>query len=149
MSDFREMRDRAFNNAEMKDVYDCWKCDGSGKVRNNTTIDDRKYKFSKIKCDGCGGCGYTPRINILQKLKEETLEFQTAIRNKYCSDITIFNKAKFPDNNRWKELFEQEIKDTEGDELADIVIVCLAASKKLGIDLHKHIEAKLRYNEVR
>lgn len=34
----------------------CWKCDGSGQLRNNHS-EDGSYTFGKIQCDECGGSG--------------------------------------------------------------------------------------------
>lgn len=49
----------------------------------------------------------------------------------------------------WKEWFEKHYKDTFEDEIADAVIRLLDLSAGLGIDLEKHINAKVRYNESR
>ena len=49
----------------------------------------------------------------------------------------------------WKEWFEKHYKDTFEDEIADAVIRLLDLSAGLGIDLEKHINAKVRYNETR
>ncbi len=45
--------------------------------------------------------------------------------------------------------FETTVKDTFEDEIADAIIRLLDLSAGLGIDLSKHIEAKLKYNESR
>lgn len=34
----------------------CWKCDGSGRLRNNR-MEGGKYVFGEIGCDECGGSG--------------------------------------------------------------------------------------------
>jgi NTP pyrophosphatase (non-canonical NTP hydrolase) len=48
-----------------------------------------------------------------------------------------------------KDFFEESIKDTFADELADVVIrVCDLAEAK-GIDLGYHIEQKMTYNDSR
>lgn len=54
-----------------------------------------------------------------------------------------------PNDNDFKELFEDNIKDTFEDKLADIMIrvMDLAAFKE--IDLESHISAKMRYNSLR
>lgn len=146
-----KMVDSAHDNAIRREVYTCFNCDGRGKTRNNTTTKDGKYKFGFLKCADCGGSGQSPTTNIIQKLKEETLELQEAFIEHKTSDIDEFlNCLPFVCYDKtYIELFEKHIKNSQGDELADIVIVCLAASKELGIDLGKHIEAKLYYNGVR
>lgn len=93
--------------------------------------------------------GPIPSKDISQKLKEEVLELDDSFLENRISDINEFKKIGISDIETFKDLFEKLIKDSQGDELADIVIVCLAASKKLNINLQKHIEAKLKYNEVR
>jgi NTP pyrophosphatase (non-canonical NTP hydrolase) len=45
--------------------------------------------------------------------------------------------------------FASGVKDTFEDEIADAVIRLLDLSAGLGIDLEKHINAKVRYNETR
>lgn len=45
--------------------------------------------------------------------------------------------------------FEMHIKDTFEDEIADAIIRLLDLSAGLGIDLEKHINAKVEYNESR
>jgi NTP pyrophosphatase (non-canonical NTP hydrolase) len=41
------------------------------------------------------------------------------------------------------------IKDTVEDELADVIIRTLDLCGYLGIDIEKHVELKMRYNESR
>ena len=36
--------------------FDCFKCDSSGKVRNNTS-DENGFTFGKVICDECKGTG--------------------------------------------------------------------------------------------
>ncbi len=45
--------------------------------------------------------------------------------------------------------FEEHIKDTFEDEIADAVIRLLDLAAGLGIDLEKHISSKVQYNETR
>ncbi len=49
----------------------------------------------------------------------------------------------------FKSEFEEHIKDTVEDEIADAVIRLLDLSEGLGIDLEWHIQQKMRYNEQR
>ncbi len=49
----------------------------------------------------------------------------------------------------FKSEFEEHIKDTVEDEIADAVIRLLDLSEGLGIDLEWHIKQKMRYNEGR
>lgn len=49
----------------------------------------------------------------------------------------------------WKEQFENRIKNSYFDEIADSIIRLLDMCGGLGIDIDWHIENKLRYNAMR
>lgn len=49
----------------------------------------------------------------------------------------------------FKEAFTEHIKDTFEDELADAVIRIADMCGAMGIDLERHIELKMAYNETR
>lgn len=83
-----------------------------------------------------------PWDDVHKKLLEEVEEFVTAARNHRFSDI---DEIPYFD----KELFEEYIKDTEADELADIMIVCLAYAYKMGYNIEKHVDWKIKYNKER
>lgn len=53
------------------------------------------------------------------------------------------------DDSYWKELFTEFAKDTFEDEMADVVIRVMDMCEYRGIDLQRHIEAKMRYNAMR
>jgi len=48
-----------------------------------------------------------------------------------------------------KEFFQEDIKDTFEDEIADAVIRLLDMAEGLGIDLQFHIDQKIKYNKTR
>jgi NTP pyrophosphatase (non-canonical NTP hydrolase) len=52
-------------------------------------------------------------------------------------------------NLSFKSSFEEEIKDTFQDEIADAIIRLLDLSAGLGIDIGWHIDQKLNYNKTR
>ena len=52
-------------------------------------------------------------------------------------------------NNLWKKRFEEYIKGTFEDELADALIRILSLCGLLDIDIEKHVELKMKYNETR
>ena len=91
--------------------------------------------------------GKNPKDAIMDKLNEEVSEFEYALIKDFKADPWKYLGEMMLENN--KEIFEKYMKDTYADELADIVIVCLAASKELGINLRFHIDEKIDYNEVR
>jgi len=49
----------------------------------------------------------------------------------------------------WKTSFEQGVKSSFEDEIADVAIRLFDLCGGLGIDLEKHIELKMMYNSVR
>ena len=55
----------------------------------------------------------------------------------------------FNDDNFFKEQFENRVKDTFEDELADIMIRVMDLAAFKGVNLEKHIKAKMRYNSLR
>lgn len=72
-------------------------------------------------------------------------------KNRYCvSDAetwdTIFN-APLPKDEKY--FFEELVKDTFEDELADIMIRVMDLAAFKGVDLEAHIKAKMRYNSLR
>ena len=44
----------------------CWKCEGRGKLRNNTHTKSGSYTFGFIVCDECKGTGY--KITFIKKI---------------------------------------------------------------------------------
>ena len=48
-----------------------------------------------------------------------------------------------------KEAFEEYIKDSFEDEIADTIIRCLDLCARRGIDIDFHVRAKLEYNKTR
>lgn len=73
----------------------------------------------------------------------------------YCKETNfpqkedLGNEAVLTIDDHWKAYFERNIKDTFEDELADIVIRVFDLAYWKGIDLEKHILAKMRYNAMR
>lgn len=50
---------------------------------------------------------------------------------------------------RFRSFFEEGVKDTFEDEMADTIIRVLDMCGYLGIDIESHVEAKMRYNSTR
>jgi len=97
--------------------------------------------------------GNDPETAIIDKLKEEVEELKNAfLKDRDCFPIGIkFFRAfvKSSPKISFINAFETIIKNSKGDELSDIIIVCLAAARELGIDIETHLELKLEYNEDR
>jgi len=61
------------------------------------------------------------------------------------SDLKTFNTGK----DYWMMLFEKHVKDSLEDEMADVIIRALGFCGENNIDIEKHIELKMKYNEMR
>lgn len=73
-------------------------------------------------------------------------------KDKHCQlvnyeDWLIINQAS--DDTSKKQYFEEYVKDTFQDELADIMIRVMDLAHFKGIDLETHIYAKMEYNSLR
>lgn len=87
---------------------------------------------------------------LLMLVTSELGEAMEAHRKGSFADWKLYKKQydfeikHFPDAE--KQCFESFIKDTFEDEIADAVIRLLDLAHGLGIDLEKHINAKVKYN---
>ena len=86
---------------------------------------------------------------LLMLVVSELAEALEADRKNRYSTNTISEIAALADDEDFKLEFTSHIKDTFEDEIADAVIRLFDMSAGLGIDLEKHIKAKLRYNASR
>lgn len=69
-----------------------------------------------------------------------------------CGDfanIEAFNELIVNETYDFETCFKREIKDSMEDELADAVIRILDMAEGYGVDLQKHIELKMEFNEKR
>lgn len=53
------------------------------------------------------------------------------------------------DDDYFKHAFKEYCKDTFEDELADVMIRVMDLAAFMGVDLEKHIKAKMEYNALR
>ena len=85
---------------------------------------------------------------LLMLCVSELAEAMEADRNGLYADLELIEKDKeeFID---FKWSFENSIKDTFEDELADTIIRILDLCGAHGIDIEKHIELKMKYNATR
>ena len=91
----------------------------------------------------------------------EVSEATEALRKNLYADQSIANGLKqdidlnYADDEFklnqgiWKSLFEEKIKSTFEDEIADVAIRLFDLCGGLKIDLEKHIELKMKYNSLR
>lgn len=98
---------------------------------------------------------------MLMLIVSELAEAQEALRKNHYSDKVMADGLlgdielhKTDDefnimNGPWKAGFENNVKSTFEDEIADVAIRLFDLCGGLGIDLEKHIELKMMYNSMR
>lgn len=87
----------------------------------------------------------------LMLVVSELSEALEADRKDRYADIEAFERALGPDvsDGRFMKAFEQNIKDSWEDEIADAMIRLFHLAGRHNIDLDFHITQKLRYNSLR
>lgn len=93
---------------------------------------------------------------MLMLVVSEVAEALEALRKDQRADPFIaelsYNDLKHLNDQSkelWKKSFEDSIKSTFEDEIADVAIRLFDLCGGLGIDLEKHIEMKMKYNSMR
>ena len=98
---------------------------------------------------------------MLMLIVSELAEAQEALRKNNYADKAITEGLKkdlelnhsdeeFQLNQGiWKSLFEEKVKSSFEDEIADVAIRLFDLCGGMGIDLEKHIELKMKYNSLR
>jgi NTP pyrophosphatase (non-canonical NTP hydrolase) len=98
---------------------------------------------------------------MLMLIVSEVAEAQEALRkNHYANQEVVDSLAQDLELDKtdeefllktlvWKGKFEDNIKSTFQDEIADVAIRLFDLCGGLNIDLQKHIELKMKYNSMR
>ena len=98
---------------------------------------------------------------MLMLIVSEVAEAQEALRkNHYANQEVVDSLAQDLELDKtdeefllktlvWKGKFEDNIKSTFQDEIADVAIRLFDLCGGLNIDLEKHIEMKMKYNSMR
>jgi len=88
---------------------------------------------------------------LLMLIVSELAEALEADRkNKHSPNIDYLTDSWCAENKViFKESFELAVKDTFEDEIADAMIRLFDLVGNLNIDIEKHIELKLKYNDTR
>ena len=88
-----------------------------------------------------------PLMDVVDKLNEELSELMDAIHDEKHSDPWAYLGEDMIDNS--VKPFESHMKNGIEDELADLFIVIMAASKELGFNLRFAVDCKQEYNRKR
>lgn len=94
----------------------------------------------------------TPRENgtMLMLVVSELGEAIEADRKgRYALTDDVTEALSISNETAFQNYFRNYIKDTYEDELADALIRILDHAGALGIDIHSHVAAKLRFNSCR
>ena len=98
---------------------------------------------------------------MLMLIVSELAEAQEALRKGHYAEKSIADGLKKDlelnnydeeftmDIGIWKSLFEEKIKSSFEDEVADVAIRLFDLCGGMNIDLEKHIELKMKYNSMR
>lgn len=91
--------------------------------------------------------------NITQRLmlvhSEISEAFEAHRKDKRCRVEDYEKGYRHQEDEQKKSGFELHVKDSLEDEIADAVIRLLAFCGENNIDIEKHIELKMEYNEMR
>lgn len=116
-----------------------------GQQMNINDIAERAYN-NAIRL---GKIGTRSTVDKLGDIHSEYLEALKALNCRDFCDIEILEITinKYPD--LFKESFKVNIHNTYEDELTDLLFVVLTLMKDKKMNIKKHIEFKMKYNELR
>jgi NTP pyrophosphatase (non-canonical NTP hydrolase) len=136
MKTLNQLRDEIHANAVKHGFYDFERS-----IPNGGLVEEAEHAF------------FAMRITLIHSELSEALE---ADRNEKSANLKAFDKAMLElkeensfGNTEEATLFQKYIKNTIEDELADVIIRTLDLCGHLGIDIERHVELKMKYNELR
>jgi NTP pyrophosphatase (non-canonical NTP hydrolase) len=129
-----ELRDKIHENAKAKGFYDD-EINGWAKACNlDMGAEALRHAF------------FAQKIVLIHSELSEALE---ADRKDKRANVKSLEEWGNLNNNQWCGIFENTVKNSIEDELTDVIIRVLDLCGYLGIDIEKHIELKMKYNEQR
>jgi NTP pyrophosphatase (non-canonical NTP hydrolase) len=135
MKTLNELRDEIHENAVKYGFYD---------------VDlQLQYFASKTVEAGVKHALFAQKIALIHSELSEALEADR--KNDYLKikdDHDLLNKS-YQSKSFLAAAFNTRIKNTVEDELADVIIRALDLCGYLGIDIERHVELKMAYNELR
>ncbi|MDR0694704.1 MAG: hypothetical protein LBF81_05345 [Prevotellaceae bacterium] len=124
-AELNQLRDEIHKNAVEKGFYDF-----EQSVPNGALAKEVEHAF------------FAQKIALIHSELGEALNADRCNAHAHLSKYDNFNIF-------YKEAFEFHIKDTVEDELADVIIRTLDLCGHLDIDIEKHVELKMQYNQTR
>jgi NTP pyrophosphatase (non-canonical NTP hydrolase) len=123
-------------------------------MKTITELSKEIYETAKSKgwYDNGGGQNVGERIALVHSELSEALEADRNGRHTQKGELEVTQEWLNMDGDyesMFKVSFQQRIKDTFEDEIADTVIRCLDMAAHMGFDLESHILAKMKYNSMR
>ena len=108
-------------------------------------LNELSKQFHKFQIDsGFDNSDITQRLMLVHSEISEAFE---AFRKDKYANIDAYKNHLI--TGTFKQSFGDWIKDTFEDEMADSIIRLLAMCAENNIDIEKHIQLKMKYNELR
>lgn len=132
-----QLRDEIHANAVKHGFYEF-----ENSVPNGALVDEVEHAF------------FAQKIALIHSELSEALEADRAnsrARIKAYKEALAENHRKYGEDCIGNDMcsFSALVKNTVEDELADVIIRVLDLCGHLKIDIEKHVELKMRYNELR
>jgi NTP pyrophosphatase (non-canonical NTP hydrolase) len=137
MKTLNELRDKIHENAVKHGFYD-----DEASAKQVVTAGGAESTVKALK-----HAFFAQKIALIHSELSEALEADREDKYPTKEGMSIIvNPVKIEE---WKLFFERHIKNTVPDEFADVIIRILDKCGDLNIDIEKHIELKMKYNELR